>query len=89
MLEFSASIFSDKDLFLLFGQIHGRMSSCCGFNEQKIPKIEQIKQMDPLVGFSHELMQGFDFSQLKSKDMKKNKVRDSCVLDISERAEPV
>ena len=81
LLDFAAAIIADKDQFQLFGYMHQRMFSCCGFDEQHIPKIGDIRAMDSQTQFSVELMEGFDYSQIKPRDKKPSQVRDSCALD--------
>lgn len=86
LIEFAANVFAEKDIFKLFNLFHDRMKSCCGFDQQHIPQIGQITKVDSQQIFSMELIQGFDYSSLKTTDetvKAKSKLRDSCALDTS------
>ena len=78
LLNFAAKIFADDNTLSLFKRVHDRMLNCCGFDQQHIPKMEQIKSMNASESFTAEFMEGFDYRQIKQQHKKPN--RDSCAL---------
>jgi len=56
------------------------MLSCCGFHEQHIPRIASVSDLSPNLVYSLEIMEGFDYGELRHK---KKKVNDSFALDAS------
>ena len=84
LLKFAADIIANGDIFVLYRQIHERMENCCGFDQQHIPKIYDIKDVDHSTQFSVEIMTGFDFSEIETNDFKsREKARDSFALDMT------
>ena len=65
VLHFAAKIFADDSILSLFKRVHDRMLSCCGFDQQHIPKMAQIKDMSASESFAAEFMEGFDYRQIK------------------------
>jgi hypothetical protein len=46
-LTFAADTFTDdRNIFHLFNKVHERIQSCCGFDNQMIAKIKDIKSVD-------------------------------------------
>ena len=65
ILQFAANIWAEKDTCKFLQQLHERMANCSGFDEQCIPEVKQIKEVEFDEDRSVDLMQGFDFEKLK------------------------
>ena len=77
VITFAARMFTEGDIFKLFQFVHQRMAKCCGFDEQHIPQMSQIVNIDPKIVYSLEIIEGYDYSRLKHET---KKIRDSMAI---------